>query len=76
MSVFLAPLVKAFLRIPKGLAGSPPVYMRFTLAVYTPAEFKSEKVEIGFTQRRFGTERNYLRLVCGQLQSKLAQSFS
>ena len=62
MSVFLTPLGKAFLRVPEGLTGSPPVYMRFSLAIQAPAELKSEKVKIGFTQGHFWAERNYLRL--------------
>ena len=75
MSVSPAPLGEAFLRISEGLAGCPPLYVRFAFAVFPPPKLEAQKVEGCFPRCDVRTERNDLRFLCGQLQSELTQAF-
>ena len=75
MTVIPAPLREAFLGISEGLAGSPPLYVWFAFAIFSPPKLEAQKVEGGFAWRDNRTERNYLRFLCGQLQPELTQAF-
>ena len=47
MTVIPTPLGEAFLGISEGLAGSPPLYVRFAFAIFSPPKLEAQKVEGG-----------------------------
>ena len=75
MSVSPAPLGEAFPGISEGLAGCPPLYVRFAFAVFPPPKLEAQKVEGGFPRCDVRAKRNDLRFLCGQLQPKLTKAF-
>ena len=47
MTVIPAPLREAFPGISEALAGSPPLYVRFAFAIFSPPKLEAQKVEGG-----------------------------
>ena len=73
-SALFAPLREAGQRIPKLLAGGPPLHMRLTGAILLPRKLEPQKVELCCPRLTAPAEGNHPAFGGGQFQSILFQA--